>query len=86
VRCVAPRLRDHRRPPAIARIVAVADKPAGDEIVHPYVDATEPRRLRRESLAIYGFEMRDHRVRVLKVHAEVAAAGSPSHARLRVLQ
>jgi len=24
--------------------------------VHPYVDATEPRRLRRESLAIYGFE------------------------------
>jgi hypothetical protein len=52
-------LRDHRRPPAIARIVAVADIPAGGEIVHPYVGrhgaaaaaAREPGHLRD-----YGFE------------------------------
>ena len=43
---------------ATARIVALTDISAGEEIVHPYVDRAEPRRLRRESLAIYGIECR----------------------------
>lgn len=43
---------------ATARIVALTDIAAGDEIVHPYVDRTEPRQLRRESLAIYGIHCR----------------------------
>jgi hypothetical protein len=41
--------------PATARIVAACDIPAGGEIMHSYVDRHEPRKLRREALAMYGF-------------------------------
>ena len=42
--------------PATARIVALRDIAAGEEIVHPYVDREEPREERRAGLAIYGIQ------------------------------
>ena len=42
--------------PATAWIVTLRDIARGEEIVHPYVDASEPRRLRQEGLAIYGID------------------------------
>ena len=44
------------RSPALARIVALRDIAAGEEIVWSYIDCSETRRLRREGLAIYGID------------------------------
>ena len=49
---------DEMHPPAIARIVALRDISKGEEVVHPYVERSEPMRLRHEGLAIYGIRCR----------------------------
>ena len=49
---------DELRPPATARIVALRGISKGEEVVHPYVERSEPMRLRHEGLAIYGIRCR----------------------------